>query len=100
MDIVNSKNKVPIRLTQERWFHISEEHSEMAGYYFDILDTVENPEAIYEGSAGECIAIKQIEEGKYIVAVYREVNEKDGFVITAFFTRRKRQLEKRRKIWP
>ncbi|MHC1610492.1 MAG: hypothetical protein ACXQTW_02655 [Candidatus Methanospirareceae archaeon] len=31
---LTSKNGVPIRLTDERWLHITEEHSEMAGYYF------------------------------------------------------------------
>jgi hypothetical protein len=52
-DTVISKNSVSIRLPEERWFHITEEHSEMAGYYFDVLDTVEEPEAIYEGKTGE-----------------------------------------------
>ena len=41
MDVAKSKNDVPIRLTEERWFHITEEHSEMAGYYFEVLETVE-----------------------------------------------------------
>jgi hypothetical protein len=71
----------------------------MAGYYFEVLETVENPEAIYEGKVGECIAVRQIEKGKYIVVVYRELSKEDGFVITAFLTRRKKQLERRRKIW-
>lgn len=99
MTVVRSKNNVPIRLNEERWFHITEEHSEMAGYYFEVLETVENPEAVYEGKSEECIAIKEVEQGKYIVAVYRESSE-DGFVITAFLTRRKRQLDRRRRIWP
>lgn len=29
MDVAKSKNEVPIRLTGERWFHITEEHSEI-----------------------------------------------------------------------
>ncbi|MCL4408119.1 MAG: PBECR2 nuclease fold domain-containing protein [Thermotogae bacterium] len=99
MNNVRSKNDVPIRLTDERWFHITEEHSEMAGYYYDVLETVEEPDVIYEGKLGEYIAAREIEEGKYLVCVYKEMNSKDGFVITAFFTKRKRQLEKRRKIW-
>ena len=99
MDVVRSKNDVPIRLTEERWFHITEEHSEMAGYYFEVLETVEEPEAIYEGTTGECIAVKEIEKGKYIMVVYRELNKEEGFVITAFLTRRRKQLERRRKIW-
>ena len=99
MDVVKSKNGVPIRLTEERWIHITEEHSEMAGYYFEVLETVKEPEAIYEGKMGECIAVREIEKGKYIVVVYRELSKEDGFVITAFLTRRKKQLERRRKIW-
>jgi hypothetical protein len=49
MEVVLSKNGVPIRLTDERWLHITEEHSEMAGYYFEALEIVKAPEAIYEG---------------------------------------------------
>ena len=99
MDVVGSKNGVPIRLTEERWIHITEEHSEMAGYYFEVLETVDEPEAIYEGKMGECIAVREIEEGKHIVVVYRELSKEDGFIITAFLTRRRKQLERRRKIW-
>ena len=39
----------------------------MAGYYFEVLETVEEPEAIYEGKMGECIAVGEIDNGKYIV---------------------------------
>lgn len=84
MDLVRSKNGVPIRLTKERWFHITEEHSEMAGYYFEVLEMVEEPEAIYEGKAGECMGVREIEKDKYIVVVYRELSKEDGFIITAF----------------
>lgn len=99
MDVVRSKNSVPIRLAEERWLHITEEHSEMAGYYFEVLEAVEEPEAIYAGKAGECIAVREMEKDKYIVVIYRELGEEDGFVITAFLTRRRKKLEKRRKIW-
>jgi len=99
MEIIRSKNGVAIRLTEERWFHITEEHSEMAGLYFDVLETVEEPDAVYEGGAGECIAVKGIERDKYLAVIYKEVNKKDGFIITAFLTKRKRQFGKRRKLW-
>lgn len=99
MAVIKSKNNVPIRLTEERWFHITEEHSEMAGYYFEVLETVEEPEAIYEGKTGELLAVREVENGKSIVVVYRELSKEDGFVITAFLTRRKKQFERRRKIW-
>jgi len=54
--------------------------------YFEVLETVEEPEAIYEGKMGECIAVREIEMGRYIVVVYRELGKEDGFVITAFLT--------------
>ena len=37
------------RLTEERWIHITEEHTEMAGYYFEVLETVEGPEEFMRG---------------------------------------------------
>ena len=100
MEIVQSKNGVPIRLTEERWLHITEEHSEMAGYYFEVLESLQDPEAIYEGKAGELLAVKEIEPGKYMIVVYKEVSREDGFVITAFLTRRIKQIERRTKRWP
>ncbi len=36
MDFAISINKVPVRLTEERWHHISTGHPEIADYYFDI----------------------------------------------------------------
>jgi hypothetical protein len=79
-----SKNGVPIRLPDERWIHLTEGHSEMAGYYSEVLETLEDPDAIYEGGSGELLAAKEIQTDKYIVVVYKEISEKDGFVITAF----------------
>jgi len=100
MEKVQSKNGVPIRLTDERWIHIIEEHSEMAGYYFEVLETVQEPGAIYEGKAEELVAAKKIDPRKYLIVVYKEVSQEDGFIITAFLTTRIRQIERRRKLWP
>ena len=100
MEVIQSKNNVSIRLTKERWLHITEEHSEMAGYYFEVLETVEKPEVIYQGVTGENIAIKEIGEGKYIIVIYKETNEKDGFIITSFLTRKMKQFVRRIKLWP
>ncbi len=99
MDIVRSKRDVPIRLPGERWIHITEEHSELAGYYYEVLEVVSDPDIIFEGSSGECLAVRHIERNKHLVVVYRESNANDGFVITAFLTGRMKQLERRKKIW-
>ncbi len=100
METVISKSGVPIRLPEERWIHITEEHSEMAGYYFEVLDTINEPEEIYEGKSGELLAVKTVEPGKYIIAIYKEINPEDGFIITSFLTRRINQVRRRDKIWP
>ena len=100
MEIIQSKNNVFIRLTGKRWLHITEEHSELAGYYFEVLETIKTPEEIYQGLSGECIAIKEIAADKYIVVIYKETDQKDGFIITAFLTRKRKQFERRIRLWP
>ena len=72
----------------------------MAGYYYDVLETIQEPGAIYEGKEGELLATKEIEPEKYIVVVYKEIDKTDGFVITAFLTKRIKQVERRIKLWP
>jgi hypothetical protein len=42
-DVAYSVDDVPIRLTTERWFHIVENHDDLAGCYDDVLRTVEEP---------------------------------------------------------
>lgn len=100
MDIIISKNNVPIRLTGERWEHITKSHDYMASYFLEILESVADPDFIAAGSTGALIAVKQIGKGrKYIVVVYREESRKDGFVITAFLTKKLKQLKRRKIIW-
>ncbi len=97
-ETVLSKNGIPIRLPDERWAHITEEHCELAGFRLEVLETVANPVGIYAGNAGELLAVREIEAGKFLVAVYRE-SATDGFVITAFLTRRIKSLERRQLLW-
>ena len=97
--IAKSKNGVIIRLTDERWSHICEEHAELAGLRLDVLETVAEPERIVSGGAGELLALKKQSDGKMLVVVYRE-DAGDGFVITAFLTRREASLNRRKQLWP
>ena len=94
-----SKNGILIRLTEERWNHILNNHSELIDYKSEVLKTIENPDKILEGSQDEFLAIKEIITGKYMVVVYRELLN-DGFIITAYLTRRLRSLAKRKQLWP
>lgn len=96
---VISRNGIPIRLTDERWSHITEEHCELAGLRSEVLEAVENPMRVLAGGAGELLALRELEAGKFVVVVYRE-QQRDGFIITAFLTRRVASLNRRKQLWP
>ena len=98
-DTVQSVLGVPIRLTTERWMHIVEHHDDLAGHYHDVLGVVGAPDAVHVGDGGELLAIARRPGRGHLIVVYREVSSTDGFVITAFFTTRTRQIERRRLIW-
>ncbi len=89
-----------IRLSEERWQHIVEEHPELEELRREVLLTVRSPHKVLLGSGGELLAIREITAGKFLVVVYRETGPGDGFIITAFLTRKVRQLEKRAIVWP
>jgi hypothetical protein len=84
MEIVKSKNGVPIRLTEERWLHIVENHDDLAGYYDDILNCVEDPDYIIKGYRGALIALKKVDERKFLAVVYKELSNFDGFILLLF----------------
>jgi hypothetical protein len=96
MDLVYSVDGVPIRLTAERWLHIVENHDDLAGYYEDILATVEDPDLVLGGHRNSLIAVKGYGRKKYLAVVYRQVSKADGFVVTAFVTDR---IDRKKALW-
>jgi hypothetical protein len=96
MDSAVSVHGVPIRLTDERWTHIVNNHDELAGYYDDCLRVVEEPDLVLAGLHGSLKAVKGYGRNRYLVVLYREVSAEDGFVITAYFVRR---IDRRRIVW-
>ena len=96
MDIAISVEGVPIRLTHERWFHVVENHDDLAGHYSNVLATVEDPDYIFKGYRGSLVATRNFGRQRYLMVVYREVSTEDGFIITAYFTRK---IDKRKAQW-
>jgi len=93
MKIIFSKHNVPIRITDERMVHIINNHPEMCGHEDRIIETITNPDIIFAGDFGEFLAVKlyiktPVSENKYLIAAYKGINENDGFLITAYFSRR------------
>ncbi len=97
MEFTYSINGVPIRLTDERWEHIVSNKPYMAAYYGKVLDAVEQPTWILQGYAGALVAVLTLGKQKYLHVVYRERNREDGFIITAFISRK---VNRRAVIWP
>lgn len=102
MIIIYSVNEIPIRLTTERWNHITKRHPEMETEKERILETLQHPDFIQEGDFGTSLAVKYYEKtpltSKYLVVVYKEEKDKnDGFILTAYFANK--ILESRRIIW-
>jgi hypothetical protein len=89
MDAAYSVHGVPIRLSYERWYHIVENHDELASTFHDVLDTVESPDLVVRGSHGALKAVKNRGRTRWMVVVYREVSKRDGFVITAYILSKK-----------
>jgi hypothetical protein len=98
-DVILSIHGTPIRLTDERWAHITEEHCELAGFRLEVLETVVNPDRVLAGGEGELLAVRELFPGKHLVVVYRELADA-GFIITAFITSKIKALQRRKQLWP
>ncbi len=82
-----SVNRVPLRLTAERWSHIAARHPEIEPYKSRLLEAVSNPDFVSRGLHGELKAAKLYGDfpmgPRYLIVMYREVKPDDGFIITA-----------------
>lgn len=100
LDTATSKNGVQIRLTQERWTHITKSHLEIPDKdHSVIMKVISDPELILRGDKGELLAVRKKSRSKiWYVVPYKEA-EKDGFVLTAYLTTDLRWLLHREVIW-
>lgn len=92
MILVMAYNGIPVRLTTERWEHITSQHPEMATMRDAVLETVSTPDMIQAGDFGELLAIRHFAKtpltSKYLVVAYRESTANDGFILTAYLARK------------
>ena len=95
-----AKSGLIIRLPEERWQHIIARHAALADQQSIVLETIAQPEKILDGNEGALMAIRTLETGRVLVVVYKEISNNDGFVITAFPTRRLNSLTRRTQLWP
>ena len=92
MILARSRTDVPIRLLEDRWRHITARHPEKADQRERVGETLQSPDLVQEGDTGELLAIRVYVHtpltSKHLVVAYREDDPTDGFVLTAYLTRR------------
>lgn len=88
MEIAESVNGVPIRLTAERWQHIVGNKPYLETHYEAILSTIEQPNFVLRGYDRSLIAVRALARRRFLHVVYKELSRDDGFVITAYLARR------------
>lgn len=93
-----SKSGVVIRLTDERWKHIVLMHPNLVDKQKQVLNTVKDPDFIFQGGAGELLATTLLSKTSYLVVVYKEMAT-DGFIITAFDATDTFWLFKKKLLW-
>jgi hypothetical protein len=96
LGIATSRSDVPVRLTDERWYHILESHPEMTSLREAVLDAVENPDYILRGRRGAFAAVVVLGKQAWLHVFYVEKNRRDGFIVSA---RIERQMDKARIVW-
>lgn len=97
MDIAISVKGVPIRLTKERWERITSNKPYMEPLYERVLEAIERPTCVLRGYAGSLVAVLSLGRQGYLHVIYREVSRNDGFIITAFLSRK---VNRRLTVWP
>jgi hypothetical protein len=101
VELARSINGVPVRLTDERWEHILTQHPEMDGQRERILETIADPDQVQSGDYGVLLALRRYRRttlgDKYLTVAYREASADDGFVLTAYLTRR--PSARRESVW-
>jgi hypothetical protein len=91
-----SVNGVPIRLTDERWEHILDSHSEMASFRETLLAAVENPDYILASRRGALAAVVVLGRKAFLHVFYVEKSRRDGFIISALVAEK---MNKAKIVW-
>lgn len=69
----------------------------LAGRMEEVLSAIEEPDWVTAAYGGALAAWRGLGRRRYLGVLYREVSDEDGFVITAFLTRKPRRKP---KLWP
>jgi hypothetical protein len=101
MDVLTDFEGRRVRLTEERWEHISE-HPEMASLRASLEQTLRVPQAVVQSGADPDARLyyrfyhRTMVGGKFLCVVVK-ISQTDAFVVTAYLTDR---VRKGKILWP
>tara|TARA_Y100000310_G_scaffold331372_1_gene404806 strand:- start:101 stop:385 length:285 start_codon:yes stop_codon:yes gene_type:complete len=86
---IKDKTGRTIRLTDERWKHIAREHSQITNHE-ELKETLENPVIIRKSKYDSKVAwyYRSNKKKKLYLMVSVKYLNGEGFIITAFYTRK------------
>lgn len=90
--VITDSSGRKIRLTEEQWKHIMQDHQEIAPYLEEMKETLSNPTTIttfhYDDKVKYyCRYFKSRQSAaKYLLIIAKYLNG-DGFIITSYFVR-------------
>jgi hypothetical protein len=86
-----------VKLTQSGIDHMLKRHPELEGFNLveKIALAIKDPDYIVQGKFGRHIAVRKINNAKYIVVIYEENEE----VITSFITSHLERISRRKVLW-
>lgn len=96
MHTPTSIHNIAIEIPAGRWNLICEAHPETARYLNETMETIEDPEIVFEGKGNRSIAVKQIDRDTFLSVIY---NEKIKQLVTVFITRNLMQYDELNIIW-
>ena len=103
LGLAQLRNGAWIRLSYERWGHITESHDYMGGLHEWVLETLSDPDTIVPGGGGALIAIKHFPKTpiteKDLIVIYREASPRTGIVVTAFMTSKVEKVRLKGVLW-
>jgi hypothetical protein len=94
-----SINNIRIDIPAERWHILIEAHPEIKKLAYELQETIENPDTIFQTVKKEKIAVREYDKGEYIAAIYRETPDSRGMLLTAYITKDLGQFEALRVLW-
>ena len=78
-------------MSEEYWKHILFRHPEVLPYSSVIMEAVQAPEEVFMDDRHGIHALKRIDHEHFLVVIYEEEHNREGFIRTAYIINERRR---------